>query len=244
MAKTTGVIGGLSGKLGSAVFAHRRGVQIARAYQPVVANPKSERQQLSRAKFALAESVSKGLREFVRMGWQKTKPTYQIQQAVGIMVPAGNGIITIAGDDSLEVQYTELRKALSANLINAPSNKIAPDFTQESQVSGTLLLPASCFVDEHGDVVDCAVVICVYSTDLNQSVVARVIATRPTGGETEVEVSYAVAVPSVFAGTMAYVYAFAKQIPTAYNGIATTVWPWKFPSNTSETMTLGAGDIS
>ena len=47
-----------SGKLGSTVFAVNSGVQIAREYQPKVANPNTEAQQDTRARFKLMSQLS------------------------------------------------------------------------------------------------------------------------------------------------------------------------------------------
>lgn len=58
MATMQGITGKLSGKMGSAVFAVRKGQQIIRQYNPIVLNPKSARQQDSRVKFKLASQLA------------------------------------------------------------------------------------------------------------------------------------------------------------------------------------------
>lgn len=59
MAKNVGFVGGLRGKLGNAVFYITNGVQVARVYQPVVANPNTQMQIAQRAKMSLAGRLSK-----------------------------------------------------------------------------------------------------------------------------------------------------------------------------------------
>lgn len=54
MSKGSLFFGNASGKLGQVVLSTVRGQQIARAWQPKVANPKTSQQQLQRAKFANA----------------------------------------------------------------------------------------------------------------------------------------------------------------------------------------------
>lgn len=54
MAKNVGLLGGVRGKLGNAVFYVQNGVQVSRVYQPVVANPNTSLQIAQRAKMALA----------------------------------------------------------------------------------------------------------------------------------------------------------------------------------------------
>lgn len=58
MSKSTNGLGQFRGKLGGVVYAVRNGQQIVRAYQPVVANPKSTEQRLQRAKGVLAGKLS------------------------------------------------------------------------------------------------------------------------------------------------------------------------------------------
>lgn len=58
MAKNVGLIGSVSGKIGTMVFAVVNGIQTSRAYQPNVANPKSIGQSLQRARGNLAGRIS------------------------------------------------------------------------------------------------------------------------------------------------------------------------------------------
>lgn len=58
MAKIFGLQGAITGKLANTVFAVRYGEQLARAYQPVVHNPKSEAQAINRAKLKLISQLS------------------------------------------------------------------------------------------------------------------------------------------------------------------------------------------
>ena len=69
MARLEGITGGLSGKMGSAVFRQSGGKTIASQYQPIVKNPNSEGQQAQRAKFKLmsqlAAVMSRGFGSFI-----------------------------------------------------------------------------------------------------------------------------------------------------------------------------------
>lgn len=58
MAKVVGLVGSARGKLGNIVYAVTNGIQVARVYQPAVANPKSSLQNMQRAKGNLAGRVS------------------------------------------------------------------------------------------------------------------------------------------------------------------------------------------
>lgn len=58
MAKMSGITGTLSGKMGNAVFRVRGGQQVVAQYQPQVANPNTEAQQVARAKFKLITQLA------------------------------------------------------------------------------------------------------------------------------------------------------------------------------------------
>lgn len=58
MARLQGITGGLSGKMGSAVFRQSGGQTVATQYQPVVKNPNSDGQQAQRAKFKLMSQLA------------------------------------------------------------------------------------------------------------------------------------------------------------------------------------------
>lgn len=58
MARTNGLTGGITGKVGSMVFYYRDGKYIARQYIPNPSNPKSVRQVIQRLKFSLAGKLS------------------------------------------------------------------------------------------------------------------------------------------------------------------------------------------
>lgn len=58
MARIQGLTGGLSGKMGSAVFRQSRGQTIVSQYQPHVNNPKTEAQSEARAKFKLMSQLA------------------------------------------------------------------------------------------------------------------------------------------------------------------------------------------
>lgn len=58
MAKIYGLFGAMSGKVADVVMSVRNGQQIVRKYQPVVANPKSQNQYTTRARFKLISQLS------------------------------------------------------------------------------------------------------------------------------------------------------------------------------------------
>lgn len=237
MAKITGLIGSGHGKLGNTVMTVRRGQQIARVYQPVVANPKSARQQLSRAKMRLAVATLRPFIYALRAGWNKERPGYEFQKAVGIAIPVTNGIIEGAGD-SLEVVPAELRACLSAPLLE-PIAADAPDFSQASQVGVRVFAAESAFVDDGGNPIDVGAVVVVWNQATSAVVTKMQTITYSASGS-----PVTVPVPSRWSGMPVHVYAFVKQIPAGINGIDTETLPWRFPAKTSAAVYVGEGDIA
>ena len=69
MARLEGITGGLSGKMGSAVFRQSGGKTIASQYQPIVKNPNTEGQQNTRATFKLMSQLAAVMKDgFGTMG--------------------------------------------------------------------------------------------------------------------------------------------------------------------------------
>lgn len=58
MGKIQGIVGGISGKMGNAVFRQRNGETVISQYQPIVKNPNTINQQNARAAFKLATQLS------------------------------------------------------------------------------------------------------------------------------------------------------------------------------------------
>lgn len=65
MAKIYGLFGSMQGKVADVVMAVRNGEQIVRKYQPIVSNPKSEAQLVSRAKLKLLSQLGAALQPVI-----------------------------------------------------------------------------------------------------------------------------------------------------------------------------------
>lgn len=237
MAKITGLIGSGHGKLGNTVMTVRRGQQIARVYQPVVANPKSARQQLSRAKMRLAVATLRPFLFALQAGWNKTNPGYEFQKAVGIAIPMSNGIIDGAGD-ALEVTPAELRFCISAPILE-PIAADTPDFSTASVVNFRVFATESAFSDDVGNPIAVGAVVAVWNPAANAVVTKMQVITYSAQGS-----PVSVTVPARWSGMPVHVYAFVKQIPAGINGISTETLPWRFPAKTSAAVYVGEGEIA
>lgn len=227
MAKNVGLIGGLRGKIGNVVFSTRRGVEISRAYQPVVANPKSARQQLSRAKLSLATLTLRPLGRFLKIGLGGVVPTYELQRAVGRCIPVGNNVIQIDQQNELTFSAVEAARYLSSAEFG-PVRISSFSVAEEGLVTLVPYAPASMDVDESGNTVEVGFVTAVLNRDLGVAVIQQDVFEGQLWGSVSIEV------PVDWSGMSVDVYCFAKQIPNATNGIASTTSPWMFPAKTSQ----------
>lgn len=240
MALVVGLIGSQKGKIGNVVYRTRRGKQIASVYQPTVANPKTGRQQVSRAKMALAVDTLKPLGNFLKAGWQRRRAGYELQQAIGLAIPVSAGVITGGYPEGtpLAVAYAELNKVMSADDIPAPAFD-GLDLAQEAIVSVATTAEPADFLEPDGSPIGCGFVVAVYNPAAKSCVVAS-HAYDAAGSSMQMDID----VPADWSGMTVYVYGFAKQIPNATNGIPATVQPWMYPARTSVCKYLGTGTIA
>lgn len=239
MAKIVGIIGSGHGKLGNTVLAVRRGEQIARVYQPVVANPKSARQQFSRAKMRFTVGLLRPYLKALVAGWNLSKPSYEFQKGVSVIIPQGNGILTFDDvENTFVVEKGNFTKALSAPLLE-PISADHLNLDAEAQVSFRVLTNQSHFEDEHGNPMALGAVV-VIAVDGSPEVVTafQVITYNAEGSPVTVNV------PARWSGTPVDVYCFVKQIPDGVNGIPTEDLPWRFPAKTSAALYVGHGEIA
>lgn len=229
MAKNVGVIGAMKGKVGNMVFRTRRGMQIASVYQPEVHNPKSARQELSRAKMAMATSVAKGLKLLLRAGWQKTNPTYEVQQFVKRVIPVSAGCFTGTDPEHLTWNFDAVTPGISANLLGSFNGVSQLDFSEEGAVSYSVTPDDALFLDGNGAPIGCGIVVGYYSYDLNQCVV---VSHPLVKGEAN---RFTDRFSDDWSGIQVKVFMFAKQIPNAVNGIQSHTQPWMFPAATTMT---------
>lgn len=238
MGKNVGLIGGVRGKVGNVVFSTRRGVQIARAYQPVVANPGTKRQELSRAKLAIATNIMKAFRLFLRAGWQKYYPTYEVQKGIGYAIPVSSGCITGTDPAHLTVDYMHLQQAFSATDLPLASYS-GLDFSDDEEVTFSCTPIAEHFMDADGNAVGAGVVVAMYQPDTGYVTVAYEVL-DPSLTPTAVHIPFA---PEM-SGLKVHIYAFVKQIPNAQNGIQSDSLPWMYPAATSWCSYVGTGTLS
>lgn len=238
MAKAINLIGGLKGRIGNVVYATNKGKTIARVYQPVVANPNTYRQQVSRVRFSIAGQVSKAMLRFITAGYNNGFSGREFQQAVKVMIASGNAIINVTNPDEYDVVYSNLAEALSLSQMPQFATFGAPDFETEGKVVFHIEnVDEEGIIAEVGSLKNMGVVAMAYCPNLKQAVVES---TDLFTSRSEMTVN----LPAMWSGLSVSVYAMFKVIPTSKNGVVSTRLPWMYPSKTSVTAFIGTGDAA
>lgn len=234
MAKLIGPIGSkMRGKVGQIVAAKTVGGDTAiRSYQPQVKNPNTKRQQASRQRFKLASGVVSVLAEAINIGYAKATSgakMYPRNMAVRELVKDTQCIIMNDGEfESIELAELKVSKKMGIDIVPQIAYT-APT----AQTEGSLALR---------NVTD-------FDPLLAEGKIGMVVvAVRDNGDGT-------LAMPKLYKGNAASPIAiteseampltgctllgFVKVIPESGNSVATDTWPWKYPSATSVTVSVG-----
>lgn len=241
MAKLTGFVGDVTGRMGNMVAFVRRGENFARKYQPNVTNPNTARQQRSREIFKYAYQLSSEFAPAVLMGFSGVNPTYERQAFVGRTI--SGQLIEIDDRGGVEINYGFL--PISAGPLVPLPISIRPTFGE----AGSVKFPVSADdVDDANLLVDgvtpinCLVFGVVYSPNEHRAVMG-LVAVKEIGGRFRLVNDGAVKTPASWAGEQVHTYVFCKQSPTPRNGIPLTQLPPRIRFAASFPTYLGEGMV-
>lgn len=236
------------GKIGNMVGYSRAGVQMFRAWQPVVANPQTPRQVLSRAKLALASELSRGLANVLRSSYGDMANARVSARNLFTkqVIPVANGIITGTLPSALTVDYTKLPVAVGS--LPQPSFD-DPDFEDPITVKTTVTRAdkdAAIHTDASGQDCAAAIVLVVYNKYFGESIMYSKQIYSETGWENDYSgnMQLSVTVSDRWQGTAVEVYGYLKQYPFGLNGIPTGTEPVRIPGRTSNSVYIGGGNIA
>lgn len=214
-----GYMGDQIGKLGPAVGRRWKGKMIYSAYQGNVSDPKSDRQLLVRARFALLGRLSATLLSAIHVGMALRATRLHITE--GNLFMKSNGSAVSGSDpEALTVAYDEL-KLSEGNLTGVDFGTLS--FTDPLEVSVPITNGNLEADDAHADD---RVYVAVYCPDMDKAVVSPGTAKRSDNG-------VAVSVPASWQGMKVHVYGFVKARDAA-----------KQPTLVSDTDYCGFGNIS
>ena len=124
MAKLQGIVGGLSGKLGNAVFRQRYGQTVASQYQPIVANPNTKAQSDNRTAFKLISQLAAVLAPAIAIA--RTGAVSSRNGFTSVNYPLLE-TATVDGVDVAMIDIKSLQLTKSAREIRTPLTNVSYD---------------------------------------------------------------------------------------------------------------------
>ena len=249
--KHNAIIGSGSGKFGNMVAYVRGGVQMARVYQPVVANPRTLRQLVSRGKMVEASILSRGLALGIRFGFGAdansrvsarnlftreaiagANPSVQGETPQNINVDYEKVLISDGRQGSFPLELGELDFATPLT-VTVPIDGVDKSFSTNHLSDGTEQ--------------SVALAICVFSRTHGTSFLwTGVLYDKATAAwSTALDEGQVVAIrlPGAWQGDYVEVYAFTKLLPDALNGVPVSQFPYRIPGPSTQTFYCGTGRV-
>lgn len=137
MATLQGITGGLSGKMGSAVFRQRFGETVVSQYQPKVSNPNTTAQSDNRAAFKLISQLGAALADVIAI------PRNGAQSPRNIFTKVNYPLViktTVSGEDVASIPMTAIQLTNSTRPLNNSitasydGNEVSTSLTNRVQV--------------------------------------------------------------------------------------------------------------
>lgn len=224
MAKLTGFVGDVTGKVGNMVAYVRRGVNLARQYQPNVTNPNTKRQQKSRMLFSAAYDVAAQVAPAVNMAYAAVSPTYERQNFVGKVIQSG--AITV-NDALTEVNVNWAEVPISWGPLVPYRGTVNPTVGEPGKITFNLsasgIADSNCLIDGVTPI-NCLAFAVIYCSAVEDSVMGLV-------GYKDKNLEYhainggSINIPDTFSGLKCHTWLFLKQSPTPKNGISIETLP-------------------
>lgn len=195
MAKVTKKVLGFSRKkVGDVVFANFRGDTVARAYQPMVRNPRTEKQQLQRGKFAMLSGYAKAVSGGIYYGLGAAAKSMKLSPR-NLFVKLNKGAITMTTPTSGTTDFSSMVVA-KGGFFKTTTGTILTD------EPNTISIPVTALDVEGIRAADVAVHVVVYNRDEQQGLYS-------SGGISTVG-SIDVTVPGSWNGTRCQVWCFCE----------------------------------
>lgn len=237
MAKISGPIASaMRGKVGQVVAAKTVGGDTAlRAYQPVVKNPNTARQQNSRLRFSAASKLAASLAQAIQIGFAKACASagmYPRNMFVAGIVPSGAASPISVAAGVATIDYTKVDVSKKVGLLSVPNAAPALGATGNVEVHQSVPAEASQITGgKYGFVV------VLYNPVRDEILIGQ------TSTITSEEFNVSIEVPGTWSGAEGHAWGFYKVVPDSMNDIATDILPWKFPSETGASAYLGSFEI-
>lgn len=214
----------MRGKVGEVVAAKTVGGQTAiRSYQPNVKNPNTLRQQVSRNKMGKASELAAMIAPVIEVGYAKAvqgMKMYARNLFVRSIVLVSSGVMANDGVE-ITLDITKIKVAKAAGLMVVPAGQVAP-----ATGGGVEFVPTNTadIILKPGE----SLGICLAAIDYDNRKCIFKHGVASTG--------VALSAAEVASLTTPVYFAFYKVIPEGLNGVATETIPWKYPSDTSDSV--------
>lgn len=236
MAKSIGIIGGFTGRLGNSVGYYRRGQQLLRVYQPNVTNPNTHRQQVTRNMFVIATDLTKsfGLVPYISMN--KINPTFERQVFAGSLIK--QKVISVNNQGDVNVAWADMQ--ISAGPLTAPSTSSAVF------EAGTIAVPYEApaqqdFLVDGVTPMKLLVFLAVHNPSRGETVVN--VGQVLNAYDENVTRRATINVPSSWTGDGVHVWMFFKQSPDPLNDVPIQQIPTRIRFNGSPSTYVGFGTV-
>lgn len=225
MAKLNGPLGSkFRGKVGEIVAAKTvGGVTVVRAYQPIVRNPRTLRQRVSRKKMRVASALAAMLDTPIKVGYAKAvagAKMYARNMFVSGIVPSNAGVMTVNGEN-VTLDITKIKVAKACGLTVVPAGVLT---TGTGGVVSFVPTNTATVGLNPGE----SLGVCLAAIDYERGRCIYKQGVAATGVTLSAEEVASLSTPVYFA--------FYKVIPEALNGVPSTTEPWKYPSSTSDSV--------
>lgn len=243
MARLTGFVGDVTGKMGNMVAYTRRGMNLARQYQPNVTNPNTKRQQRSRRLFSIAHGIGAHAAPAVIMGYSAVSPTYERQNFVGKLLKTG--AISL-NDDMSELMVDWAQVPVSWGPLVPIRGEMVPNVETPEQVgfplTAEMVADSNCLVD--GVIpINCLVFGVLIAENLGDCLIS-LIGYKTESMQFSLFEGGIIRTPASWSGEDVHVYAFCKQSPTPKNGISMTTLPPRIRYRASFATYLGKVQVA
>lgn len=219
-----------SGRQGEVVGAKLKGGEyVSRSYQPNVKNPNTERQRNSRQRMTISSRVAAALAAAIQIGYAKATAStrmYPRNMFVRDLVRTdGMGALIIA-DGVTEIDSTKLKISARSGISTSLATGVATMGQNRALTIPVTVGPVSDVLPEGY----MGLIIVIYDKGDNTCVVSQHRA--PVNATENVEMT----LPATLDGKEVEIFSFLKWVPASKNDISTDTLPWKFPSETGETV--------
>lgn len=138
MAKIYGINGRITGKVGNTVFAVDGGIQVARQYNPIVANPRTPAQQVQRLKVNFAGQLSGGI---VPAAIEALRGNARARRSALLSNLVKDAVKTVTVQGRTQIRLDAEKLVLSAGNVDMPAVDFSTSVSADDvTVTGTLTI--------------------------------------------------------------------------------------------------------